>query len=296
MARRTLDIRDLRMEMVARVAAGAALIVVLASFAYSFAAMKWVSDQLGADPEVLSYAFPFIIDLPALVASGLTVALHDRSIEVRRYAWSILVLFTSLSWVCNALHAVAHSTITATVPDPYGTLLVIVVAGFPPLGVVLGMHLWAFALRHSAGADLRADGTHPRATPARTVKAPQAAQSAQMPAQPAARPAQPARAPETEPARPLMAKETLVRAPSGDAERDRARAIFDRMVAADPINKPNAGAIHREAEATCNKATSRRWVTDWWAEHQESLGMAPADPIGAQIAAQGPAESASHVA
>lgn len=271
-ARRSLTIADLRMEMVARVAAGAALLVVIASFAYSFSAMKWVSDQLGADPEALSYAFPFIIDLPALVASALTVALHDRALHVRRYAWSVLILFTTLSWVCNAIHAAAHSTINQTIPEPWGTIVVVLIAGFPPLGVVLGMHLWAFALRHSASADMRADG---KATPVQRApqqRAPQPAQvrtaerapapaaSAQMSAH------QGAQERAYEPARGTVAP--LVR----DALQARAREVYERMRDELPGMKPDAAAIHREIESPKNVATTRRWVQAWWEDDEAAAG------------------------
>lgn len=173
-ARRTVaTLADLRMEMVARVAAGAALVVVLASFAYSFAQITWVSEwALSPQAWALNLLLPFIIDLPALVASALTVALHDRPVRLRAYAWSVLVVFTSASWVCNAVHAVVHSQLPARAGHAWWSyLLVVVIAGFPPIGVVLGMHLWSFALRWSAAADARAP-QQPAAAPARVTPAP----------------------------------------------------------------------------------------------------------------------------
>ena len=281
-ARRSLTIADLRMEMVARVAAGAALLVVIASFAYSFSAMKWVSDQLGADPEALSYAFPFIIDLPALVASALTVALHDRALHVRRYAWSVLILFTTLSWVCNAIHAAAHSTINQTIPEPWGTIVVVLIAGFPPLGVVLGMHLWAFALRHSASADMRADG---KATPVQRApqqRAPQPAQvrTAERAPAPAASAQMSAQERAYEPARGTVAP--LVR----DALQARAREVYERMRDELPGMKPDAAAIHREIESPKNVATTRRWVQAWWEDDEAAAAEMPTESGNAAAAAR----------
>lgn len=252
MATRRVSITDLRMEMVARAAAGAALIVVAASFAYSFAQIKWVSDQLGTSPAWLSYAFPFIIDLPALVASALTVALHDRGFRQRAYAWSVLVTFTGLSWVCNAVHATSHSTIVSRAGGAgWAYLLVAIIAGFPPIGVVLGCHLWAFSLRNSARADLPA------------VRAP-----AMQPA-PAS----------TRTAAPAVTRSTPHTAASDDAPdvrgrtgQQEARALFDRAVAADPWTKPDAAAIGARAQVDAHAGTVRRWVQAWWAEHQADLG------------------------
>lgn len=158
-ARKPLTIADLRMEMVAKIAAAFGLIVVLASFAFSFAQLQWIAAALGAHPYWLSFLFPFIIDMPSVVASALTVALHDRPFRVRAYAWTILLIFTSLSWLCNAIHAVDKADrLVAIIPNyTLALVLVVLIAGIPPIGVVLGIHLWAYALRHSSGADQRAE-------------------------------------------------------------------------------------------------------------------------------------------
>jgi hypothetical protein len=243
--RAALTVADMRMEMVARAAAVAALAVVAASFAYSFAQIKWVSDHLGATPAGLSYAFPLIIDLPALVASALTVALASQPFRQRAYAWTVLIVFTSLSWLCNGLHAVTHSTIGDAVAGVWGTVLVVFIAGFPPIGIVLGVHLWAFALRHSAAADMRAPG--------KTVPARPRTQTTPAPARAAAQPMRAARA--------------------SSSEQDRARAAFDAALEANPDERPVAAQIHRDANVSADMATTRRWVQKWWDER--SNGHAP---------------------
>lgn len=148
---------DVRMEMVARLGAAIALFVVVASFAYSYAQIRWVSLMLGAEPAWLSYLYPLIIDGPALVASGLTIALHDRqSLRQRAYGWTVLTVFVTISWAANAAHAVTHSRLPAIAGGAWWSYaLVVAFAGFAPLGFVLGVHLWAYALRHSVAADQR---------------------------------------------------------------------------------------------------------------------------------------------
>jgi hypothetical protein len=169
--RRALTIADMRMENVAKWSARAALAVVVCAFAISFAAIKWVAEENGIEPGWLAWLFPLVIDLPSLIASALTVALHDRKFHIRLYAWSVLLVFIALSWACNAVHALATMSegkngfvrlladlLNIPANDPWLIGLVLLFALIPPVGVVLGVHLWAYALRHSAAADQRADG------------------------------------------------------------------------------------------------------------------------------------------
>lgn len=263
-------VAELRMEMVARVSAGAALVVVVASFAYSFAQIKWVADQLGGEPAWLAYAFPFIIDLPALVASALTVALHDRPMRQRAYAWTILIFFTALSWLANAVHALQHATLLETVPGNLGIALVIALAGFPPVGVVLGMHIWAYALRHSARAEEHVRTVETRTT---TTTAPVLA-----------RPAAPARTTTAEPARTSAPTDARTDAPTSALGRTldvagipvrrqnheaavAVRAQYEQAALATPGVKPAANRLADLAGVTAEQvhpAQVRKWVACWW--------------------------------
>lgn len=254
--RRTITIAEMRMEFVARLAAGGALFVVVAGFTWSFAQIKWVADQMGAQPAQLSYAFPFIIDMPALVATALTVALHDRPIRQRAYAWSILVVFTTISWVCNGVHAIEHASIYRNNPGAWTAALSIFIAGLAPLSVVVGMHAWAFALRHSAQAESAATA---RPAPARaaTARATPVQPARIAPAQAARTVEEPARAPGAQPAR----------TPRQIAQA-RARELYEAAITAEPGVKPDAKAIWRTLQAELgydgNDATPRRWVAEWF--------------------------------
>lgn len=274
--KQTLTIADLRMEMVAKIAAAFGLIVVVASFAFSFAQLQWIAASLGVHPWWLSFLFPFIIDMPSVVASALTVALHDREFRVRAYAWSILIVFTSLSWMCNAIHAVDKADkLFAIIPSyPLALALVILISGIPPIGVVLGMHLWAYALRHSSGADQRSEVTatieqqnKPRTAPAPKPKsAPAPATAANTPA-PATRPAEPAPAP------------ARVEAPAARADDDQAarsieevvREIARQMIAEDDSRKPDGTEVRRRAGLTRDDKpvpqTTRTWILDEYRQH-----------------------------
>lgn len=169
--RRTMTIADIRMEAVAKWSGRAALLVGLFAFAISFMQIKWVAEELGTSPRWLSWLFPMLIDLPSLVASSLTVALHNRRYRVRLYAWLVLTFFSLASWACNGVHALStlaegNNRFVVLIADLTGVdqhsgwliALVLAFAAIPPIGIVLGVHLWAYALRHSVGADQRADG------------------------------------------------------------------------------------------------------------------------------------------
>jgi hypothetical protein len=295
--RTALTVADLRMETVARLAAGAALFVVAASFTYSFAQIKWVSDQLGVEQGWLSYLFPLIIDAPALVASALTVALHTRPIRVRQYAWTVLVLFTAASWACNAIHALTFSSIDV-LAGPAGNVLVVLIAGFPPVGVVLGVHLWAFALRHSPGADQRApvstersSGRNARANTAAerpTERSPEPARervsapvSAQAERPDTAAPA-PARPPASPPAGAPVSAQPARKPASNATIEATARSMYAELLPETPPGQPvDAAELRRRLigefgeEAVPSAQTVRRWRAAFAAEHQAAAETAP---------------------
>lgn len=291
--RKALTVRDLRMEDVARLAAGGALFVVAASFIYSFAQIKWVSDQLGVEAPWLSWLFPLIIDAPALVASALTVALHDRPLRVRQWAWTVLVLFTSASWACNAVHALTFSSIDVLDGGPAGDVLVVLMAGFAPVGVVLGVHLWAFALRWSPTADQRAPERESRRSRSRTPEA-SAPTSASVSApgerqEPA--PSAPVSAPERPAAAPVAVRtpatdEAPERA-SADEVHDRAGFVWAELRAETPDGKPVDAATMRRRlverfgeEAVPPASTVRRWRAKFEREQQPLAAAADVDAVG----------------
>lgn len=221
---RALTRADMRMEMVAVIAGIGAAVVMAASFAFSYPNIAWVGGALGVNPEWLKWLFPFVIDGPSLVASALAAALHNRYFRERAYAWSVLVIFVSLSWTCNAVHAAAHSTLPQTIgaAEWFGIAVMVLCAGIAPVGVVLGPHMWAYALRKSAAADQRADGTRAE-RPARTrAAAPaDAPRAAPTPHADDPRPA-PATAARAEDARPAPAATAVDDAPP-PAESDHTR-------------------------------------------------------------------------
>lgn len=287
-AKTTPRVLDFRMERIAKVSAYIALAVVAASFTYSYAQIKWVSDQLGASPAQLSYLFPFIIDLPALIASALTVALHDRPMRQRVYAWSILATFTTLSWVCNAVHAVSHSPLIAQWQHAgWAYLLVVVIAGFPPIGVVLGMHMWAYALRHSPASDAPAPTVSAQTERPAARRSPAVSGTSERPRPAVSAPGErPSERPQVAAAQSVGAQsvsEPIAQAPAqslalvpdgGDAEdpvidKDEAiktlRAIFRDMIEKGQTIKPRAPEVIAASKIDgVAPATFRRWITEAW--------------------------------
>ena len=147
---------DIRMERVALVAAWGAAVIAVAATAYSYAQVKWVSEQLDPAWPWLSWLFPVIVDVPLLVFSLLSLALHDRRERlVRAYAWAGLLLFAGLSWLCNATHGLHYARLRDLAPGAWGTVLTLVVSALPTLGLVAGPHVAVVILRlsHPIGED-----------------------------------------------------------------------------------------------------------------------------------------------
>jgi hypothetical protein len=288
----TPRVLDFRMERIAKVSAYIALAVVAASFVYSYEQIKWVSDQLGAEPAELSYLFPFIIDLPALIASALTVALHDRPTRQRAYAWSILATFTTLSCVCNAVHAVSHSPLLAQWQHAgWAYLLVIVVAGFPPIGVVLGMHMWAYALRHSPASGAPAPKVSAQTERPSARRSPAVSGASERPRPTVSGPSErPTERPQVAAAQSTSAQsvsetiaqppaqppaQSLALVPDGEdaddsmIDKDEAiktlRAIFRDMIEKGQTIKPRAPEVIAASKIDgVAPATFRRWITEAW--------------------------------
>lgn len=339
--RPTITIADLRMDMVARIAGGAALFILAAAFAISFFAIKWVADEMGIEPWILAWLFPLVIDLPSLIASALTVALHDRPFRVRFYAWSVLGIFILLSWACNAVHAlsivaegnnrfvVLLGELTGSPSNaPWLVALVLVFAAIPPVGVVLGVHLWAYSLRHAMSADRRADdGTlvasarTKQAKPRRLrlllaslkrSKTPEETNTTDQQTKPEKTDERSPERTETEttgrhakterPAEPEKTERSPER-PAAEPEREleawevKARALFDdavRSQADRPLaeqEKPSAAAIAREVNPPVNAQNFRKRVAAWWKEYQDNPASiaAAASDIPVDIAADNPA-------
>lgn len=277
--RRSLTIADLRMETVAKWSGRAALAVGVFAFAISFAQIKWVAEENGIQPQWLAWLFPFLIDLPSLAASALTVALHDRPFRVRLYAWLVLGFFSAVSWICNGVHALSVmaennnsfvrliAELTASSPtNGWLIALVLAFAGIPPIGIVLGVHLWAYALRHSQGADQRVEAP---VTTKKPATAPKAADTA--PTETAAPPkAETAPAPaETAPLE-TVDEEQLVRAEFA--------ARVEALKPGETLDSIKASEIGAAVVKTAVAATVRRWVKALKDEHLAASQTLTEDP------------------
>lgn len=199
--------------------------------------------------------------------------------------WLGLAYALAVSILGNAYHVLNNG---------YPDWLKVVMAASIPFIVAYGIHVYGRAMSTGLSAyvmvdnpdelvfDVRHLGDEPTAhrAPARTPRPAHRAPQAARPAAQAAR---------TEGAQ--VAKEPRAQAVSrtavpGDDEKARARVIFDRMVADNPLAKPDAAAIMREIGSERHPATPRRWVKDWWDEHEASLGMGREEKTGPQIGAE----------
>lgn len=297
----------------------AAIVLMLASVV----SLHWACVLIGLPDKwyaPVAWIVPLAMEVGmAAVASTATTIRKDpkpgREDEPGGYYISLWLIFSFimlLAQAANIGHALAEvedqlagTTVPAFIPDAAIYTFVALFAALFPLGGTLLVHVSGFLRAHGTGArwiDEDAEVVYTQAAPgapaaAQPARAPQRAPRApqptptRAPAAPTARTesaptAQPARVEAPAPSAPDARTDAPAArtAPQG-SEQEAARMIFDRMVAADPFTKPDAARIHDEAGATCNRATSRRWVQKWWDEAQAELTGQP-DPIVAQVEAE----------
>jgi hypothetical protein len=274
-----------------RVTFAAALVLMAASIV----SLHWACQLIGLW-EPVAWVVPLAMETGmAAVASTATTIRKDpkpgREDHPGGYYISLWVIFSFVMLLAqgsnlgHALVTVAdNDSIPTVIPTDVVMVFAATFAALFPLGGTLFVHVSGFLRAHGTGArwiEDDAEVVYVAAQPGqpahvtRTARAPQRAQTA---------PTERASDARTEPASRAQTPAPAARVrTSGDQER--ARAIFDRMVGEDPFNKPDAAAIHREAELERDTATSRRWVQRWWDEVQAGLGMPAADPITVQVEA-----------
>lgn len=276
--------RSLRFEQIALYAVF--LVAVIAAI-ISFVAMRWVGVELG-----LGWAAPLVplaIDGFAIACSAGIVRSQAATEPARERSseWVGLFLALILSIAGNVQHVLATSS------NALSPALKVPLAAAVPILVAFGIHVYGRALTRGISTRVLADDP----TRIQIGDLARAAASEARPARtaPARTPAGPPPSfpPTTTPPQRELVEDAPT--PAGGAgatvfpirpapavvgdDRARVRALFDAAVAADPDVRPDAAALHCAAGVTKNPATSRRWVADWWAEHQEARGMRP-DPDG----------------
>ena len=135
------------------------------AFVLSFDALRVLAVACGVQ-ESLSWMFPLIIDAPVLAFTWATWVFKTRGMG-QAYPWAMLIVFSMVSLVGNALHAHPVETNGLLLPDWAAALLMTM----PPVALLATSHMMVRAA--SRGYDLSgivADGTTDE--PTRTVDAP----------------------------------------------------------------------------------------------------------------------------
>lgn len=270
-----------------RVTFGAALVLMAASVV----SLHWACNLIGLRGawEPVAWVVPLAMETGMAAVASTATTIRKPAKPGREepggyylslwFIFSFVMLLAQASNIGHAITTVAESTDELPPVIPLNLIygFAAAFAALFPLGGTLFVHVSGFLRAHGTGARWIEDDAElvsiqvaPGSPGAAPVRAPQTARAprttpvpaaqtrAQSPAQPVVQsPAQPAR---TMPAQPA------------DDEKARARAEFDRLIAADPLTKPDAARIHDAAGISKDRATSRRWVQAWWAETEAALG------------------------
>lgn len=289
-----------------KVTFGAALVLMLASVV----SLHWAANLIGLKGhwEPVAWAVPLAMEVGmAAVASTATTIRKDPK-PGREHGgyyislwliFSFVMLLAQLSNIGHAITTVAENNdLPAVIPTEFIYVFAGAFAALFPLGGTMFVHVSGFLRERGTGArwiDSDSELVYEQVQPGTATALSPAAAGARAPQSPAARPAaQPARAQDPTPrAEPARAAATP---PRTSSDQDRARVIFDRMVAERPHEKPDAAAIQKEAGIDANPATPRRWVQRWWNEFQEDLTGSRPDPITEQVAADARTEGDSSAA
>ena len=120
----------------------ATLIAVMA-FVLSFDALRTLGIACGIQP-ALGWMFPLIIDVPVLAFTWATWVFKTRGMG-QGYPWAMLILFSTVSLVGNALHAHPVETNGMLLPDWTASLLMTM----PPIALLATSHMMVTAASRS---------------------------------------------------------------------------------------------------------------------------------------------------
>ena len=120
----------------------ATLIAVMA-FVLSFDALRTLGIACGIQP-ALGWMFPLIVDVPVLAFTWATWVFKTRGMG-QGYPWAMLILFSAVSLVGNALHAHPVETNGMLLPDWTASLLMTM----PPVALLATSHMMVTAASRS---------------------------------------------------------------------------------------------------------------------------------------------------
>lgn len=156
--------------------------IALMAFILSFDALRTLAVACGVQPG-LSWMFPLIIDAPVLAFTWATWVFKTRGLG-QAYPWAMLLVFSAVSLVGNALHAHPVETNGLLLPDWGASLLMTM----PPVALLATSHMIVRAASRSfdmdgpepaAGAvpDVPRDMDDPAPAPGASVEAEPAAEA-----------------------------------------------------------------------------------------------------------------------
>lgn len=120
----------------------ATLIAVMA-FVLSFDALRTLGIACGIQ-RALGWMFPLIVDVPVLAFTWATWVFKTRGMG-QGYPWAMLILFSAVSLVGNALHAHPVETNGMLLPDWTASLLMTM----PPIALLATSHMMVTAASRS---------------------------------------------------------------------------------------------------------------------------------------------------
>ena len=127
--------------------------IALMAFILSFDALRTLAVACGVQPG-LSWMFPLIIDAPMLAFTWATWVFKTRGLG-QAYPWAMLLVFSAVSLVGNALHAHPVETNGLLLPDWGASLLMTM----PPVALLATSHM----IVRAASRSFDMDGPEPAA-------------------------------------------------------------------------------------------------------------------------------------
>lgn len=127
--------------------------IALMAFILSFDALRTLAVACGVQPG-LSWMFPLIVDAPVLAFTWATWVFKTRGLG-QAYPWAMLLVFSAVSLVGNALHAHPVETNGLLLPDWGASLLMTM----PPVALLATSHM----IVRAASRSFDMDGPEPAA-------------------------------------------------------------------------------------------------------------------------------------
>lgn len=152
--------------------------IALMAFILSFDALRTLAVACGVQPG-LSWMFPLIIDAPVLAFTWATWVFKTRGLG-QAYPWAMLLVFSAVSLIGNALHAHPVETNGLLLPDWGASLLMTM----PPVALLATSHMIVRAASRSFDMEPEPDAGEAEAVETKTAPASPESEPEPAPAKP----------------------------------------------------------------------------------------------------------------